>query len=81
MDSLVELWRSLGPLGPCAVLFFLGCLLITGFVLNWKWLYPSKKTVRNYNPGINRPLLLITGVLLLGCSIFFYMFRDLLHWQ
>lgn len=81
MDSLAEFWRTLGPAGPCAVLFLIGCLLIVGFFCNWKWLYPSHRTVRNYHPGIRRVLVLVGGIVLIVCSIVFYIFRDSMYWK
>ncbi|MDR1640094.1 MAG: hypothetical protein LBC41_10835 [Clostridiales bacterium] len=76
--SVSELWQSLGPAGPCAVLFLGGCLLVLGFVFNWKWLYPSKKA--NYDPGIKRILVLVTGIICIICSVIFYVFRDKMLW-
>ena len=81
VDKLKDFWHSLGPLGPCIALFLFGCLMISGFLFNWKWLYPSRWTVRNYNPGIRRALLLIGGIVLIICSIIFYHFRDSLTWN
>ncbi|MDR2764004.1 MAG: immunity 17 family protein [Tannerella sp.] len=68
-------------MGPCAVLFLGGCLLILGFIFNWRWLYPSRHTVRNYSPGIRRTLVLITGIICIICSIVFYIFRANLYWH
>jgi hypothetical protein len=77
---MVEFWKSLGPAGPCMVLFLGGCLLILGFIFNWKWLYPSHYTVRNYSPGIRRTLVLVTGIISIICSILFYVFRANVYW-
>jgi hypothetical protein len=75
-----EFWTVPGPAIPCTVLFLGGCLFILGFAFNWKWLYPSRRSVRNYSPGIRRALVLITGILCIFCSILFYIFRDNLYW-
>lgn len=80
-DKISETWKTLGPLGPCAVLFLGGCLLIAGFLFNWRWLYPSRHTVANYSPGLRRALVLITGIICIACSILFYIFRDTLYWN
>ncbi|MDR0648432.1 MAG: immunity 17 family protein [Synergistaceae bacterium] len=61
-------------------MFLGGCLLISGFIFNWKWLYPSRRSVRNYDPGIRRLLVLVTGIILIICSVVFYVFRDLMYW-
>lgn len=75
-----EFWKSLGPVGPCAALFVIGVLLILGIAFNWKWLYPSSRKYPNYKPGIHRVLTLVIGIILVICSIFFYIIRDSLYW-
>ncbi|MDR2766901.1 MAG: immunity 17 family protein [Treponema sp.] len=72
-------WRALGPIGPCAVLFLGGCLLILGFIFNWRWLYPGRYTVRNFSPEIRRALVLVIGIICIICSIVFFIFRDKLY--
>ena len=71
----------LDPFERCLAIFSLGCLLVLGYIFNWEWLYPSHHTVRNYHSGIRRPLVLISGVLLMLCSILFYIYRDSMIWQ
>ncbi|MDR2443808.1 MAG: immunity 17 family protein [Deltaproteobacteria bacterium] len=68
-------------MGPCAVLFLGGCLLILGFIFNWRWLYPSRHAVRNFSPGIRRALVLVTGIICIICSILFYIFRANVYWH
>jgi hypothetical protein len=81
LDRIIRGWKSLGPLGPCAALFLGGCLFITGFVFDWKWLYPSRYPMRNYSPRIRRAIVLATGVILIVCSFVFYIYRDILYWH
>lgn len=68
------------PFERCLLIFSVGCLLVLGYIFNWKWLYPSHHTVRNYNPGIRRILMLLGGILLMVCSIVFYIFRESMNW-
>jgi hypothetical protein len=79
-SEISEYWQTLGPMGPCAVLFLGGCLLILGFIFNWRWLYPSRYTARNFSPGIRRVLVLVTGIICIICSIVFYIFRINVYW-
>lgn len=81
LNELSEYWQTVGPAGRCAVLFLFGCLLIVGYLFNWKWLDPSHKVSRNYFPGIRRTLILVAGILCIICSIVFYIFKDELHWS
>jgi hypothetical protein len=53
-------------------LFLGGSLLVLGYIFNWKWVYPKK--ARNFDPGIQRLLVLVSGILSIICSILFYIF-------
>ncbi|MDR3258573.1 MAG: immunity 17 family protein [Fusobacteriaceae bacterium] len=81
IDNLKEILNSFGPIKNCVVLFIFGVILICGYIFNWKWLYPSRRTVINYNPGIRRILVLITGIILIVCSIIFFIYRNKLNWN
>ena len=81
VDSLKNFWNSLGPLGPCIALFLTGCLMILGFIFNWRWLYPGDWMVRDLSPSKRRALLLIGGIIVIICSIIFYVFRNSLTWN
>lgn len=70
IKRLEEFWYSLGMLGPCLVMFFLGALILLGFIFGWEWLAPKKQI--NYSPGIRRPLTLVAGILLIVASLVFY---------
>jgi len=78
-NFLVEWWKSLGPVGPCAVLFLIGVILLLSLVFNWKWLYPKK--THNYNATSRRILVLVAGILCIICSGLFYYYRDIMHWN
>lgn len=81
LNQLKEIWGSLGPIGPCVVLFLGGVILISGLIFNWNWLFPSHTHARNYYAGAPRMLVLVTGIILILCSVIFYVYRDVVHWQ
>jgi hypothetical protein len=81
LNDINGFWKSLGPIGPCAVLFLAGCLLIVGFIFNWSWLYPSRYPVGEFSRRVRRALVLIIGIICIICSIVFYIFRDKLYWN
>ena len=76
-DTLNALWQSLGILGPCAVIFIIGCLMILNFVFNSS----KNSSNRNYNSStMNRIFPLLSGIILILCSIIFYLFSNSLTW-
>jgi hypothetical protein len=78
---IVEAWDALGPLGPCLVLFLGGCVLTAGFFFNWTWLSPGKSPTRNLDSTRQRRFMLLTGILLIVCSVVFFTFRDRMYWN
>ncbi len=80
MDKLIDAWRALGPVGPCALLFLAGLLLVAGYFFKWQWLYPRDRA--NYKTGkVRRGMTVMCGFVLIVCGIVFYIFRDSMHWQ
>ncbi|MDR2506954.1 MAG: immunity 17 family protein [Candidatus Accumulibacter sp.] len=81
-DPWNALKNALGaPLASCLLLFLGGAVLVTGVLLDWKWLYPGNSPLRNLNSRTQRRFMLLAGILVMGCSVFFYIFRDSLHWN
>lgn len=80
MELLKEFWHSLGPLGPCLLIFSMGLSMVLGFIFKWEWIYPSHALVRDYSTWVLRAFTLIGGIILMICSIIFYMFRDYYNW-
>lgn len=51
----------------CALLMLVGVIILLGFLLKWKWIYSE------YNSKARNIAILLGGVLLVVCSIFFYL--------
>jgi cytochrome c oxidase assembly factor CtaG len=73
----VSAWlSSLGPWAPSLAIFLGGCLFISGFIFNWKWIYPKFNPGKKSAPETRRGLLLLTGIILIIISLMCYLSGD-----